>query len=212
MYYLRNNGEIEIDIKKSRFIAYATRVETIDEAQEIIQERRKQHFKARHHCSAFIIGDHQNIQRSSDDGEPSGTAGVPILEVLKQNELTNTLIVVTRYFGGIKLGKGGLIRAYSSATSTAVDELGIVQPTLQDELILTLDYSLFDPLQHDLEQQEVTIGEIQYTDKIQMQIFCDQVITEAIEQHLIQQFNNQIHLEIGQPRVVEKTIKKGAND
>lgn len=212
MYYLRNNGEIEIDVKKSRFIAYATRVETIDEAQEIIQERRKQHFKARHHCSAFIIGDHQNIQRSSDDGEPSGTAGVPILEVLKQNELTNTLIVVTRYFGGIKLGKGGLIRAYSSAASTAIDELGIVQPTLQDELILTLDYSLFDPLQHDLEQQEVTIGEIQYTDKIQMQIFCDQVITEAIEQHLIQQFNNQIHLEIGQPRVVEKTIKKGAND
>jgi len=108
---IRQDGETEIEIKKSRFICSLKRIQSEDEAKAFIQALKKEHWKANHHCSAYVLGENHEIQRSSDDGEPSGTAGVPILEVLKKNDLINMVAVVTRYFGGTKLGAGGLIRA-----------------------------------------------------------------------------------------------------
>src|SRR5699024_5195396 len=116
-YTIKGEGSHEVIIQKSRFIGYVKRVVTEEEAQSFIQTIKKKHHDATHNCSAYIIGDHDQIQKANDDGEPSGTAGVPMLEVLKRQTLKNTAVVVTRYFGGTKLGAGGLIRAYGSTTS-----------------------------------------------------------------------------------------------
>ena len=120
---IKDDVIFEEEIKKSRFICHLKRVTTEEAAREFINSIKKQHHKANHNVSAFTIGDHQEIQRSSDDGEPSGTAGVPMLEILKKRELTNLVAVVTRYFGGIKLGAGGLTRAYAGAAQAVVDQM-----------------------------------------------------------------------------------------
>src|SRR5699024_745979 len=116
-YTIKQAGSHEILIQKSRFIGYVERVTTEEEAQSFIQKIKKKHHDATHNCSAYIIGDRDQIQKANDDGEPGGTAGIPMLEVLKRMSLKNCAVVVTRYFGGIKLGAGGLIRAYSTTTS-----------------------------------------------------------------------------------------------
>ncbi len=134
-------------LKKSRFICSLKRVETEEEARDFIAQIKKEHHQANHNCMAYTIGDHQEIQRTSDDGEPSGTAGIPMLEILKKREITNVCAVVTRYFGGIKLGAGGLIRAYGGVVNHAIDEVGCVQFVEQEEICLTLDYNLFDSCQ-----------------------------------------------------------------
>ncbi len=121
--------EHELVIKKSRFIAHVAPARTTEEAEAAIAAVRKQYWDARHHCVAMIIGTHADQQRSSDGGEPSGTAGVPMLEVLRRRELTDLVAVVARYFGGVKLGAGGLVRAYSSAVSEALDVARVVRRT-----------------------------------------------------------------------------------
>ena len=129
-YTVNKSGSAQLVIQKSRFIGYIKRVETEEAAQKFIDTIKKKHYDATHNCSAYIIGEHDQIQKANDDGEPSGTAGVPILEVLKKQNLKDTAVVVTRYFGGIKLGAGGLIRAYGSTTSKAIKATGIVQRQL----------------------------------------------------------------------------------
>lgn len=118
---VRRAGEKEIVIKKSRFIGHVRPVETEDEAIAFIEEIKKKHWNATHNCSAYMIGERDEIQKQSDDGEPSGTAGKPILEVIKNQGLKNVAIVVTRYFGGIMLGAGGLIRAYTDGAVAAIE-------------------------------------------------------------------------------------------
>ena len=130
---IAKSGVSEIVIKGSRFICSLKRVHSEDEAKAFIQAVKKEHWKATHNCSAYLIGDQNEIQRAHDDGEPSGTAGVPMLEVLKKNDLRYVAAVVTRYFGGTKLGAGGLIRAYSRSVSTALKDIGI-QPLLFDKV------------------------------------------------------------------------------
>src|SRR5699024_1453395 len=119
-FTVKKEGSAEVMIKKSQFIGYVKRVETEEDAQAFIQSIKKKHHDATHNCSAYMVGEHDQIQKANDDGEPSGTAGVPILEVLKKKGLKDTAVVVTRYFGGIKLGAGGLIRAYGGTTSEAI--------------------------------------------------------------------------------------------
>src|SRR5699024_3884551 len=114
---IKEAGIHEISIQKSRFIGHIERVESVQEAQQFSQRIKKKNYNATQNCSAYLIGDFNDIQKANDDGEPSGTAGMPMLDALQKLELKNTVAVVTRYFGGIKLGAGGLIRAYSSATS-----------------------------------------------------------------------------------------------
>src|SRR5690625_2716627 len=126
-YTVNKSGSTELIIQKSRFIGYIKRVESEEAAQKFIDDIKKKHYDATHNCSAYIIGEHDQIQKANDDGEPSGTAGVPMLEVLKKQNLKDTAVVVTRYFGGIKLGAGGLIRAYGGTTSQAIRTTGIVK-------------------------------------------------------------------------------------
>lgn len=130
---VRPEGETEIEINRSRFISYVKRVETQEEAVAFIQEIKKKHWDATHNCSAYIVGENDQFQKMDDDGEPSGTAGKPILEVIKKKGLKDTAIVVTRYFGGIKLGAGGLIRAYGKSASAGVRAAGVVERILTRE-------------------------------------------------------------------------------
>lgn len=163
---IEKTSEGFLEISKSRFLTHINHVETEEEAQEFIQSIKKKYFDARHNCYAYIIGERSQIQKSSDDGEPSGTAGVPILEVLKKNELSDIVVVVTRYFGGIKLGAGGLIRAYGKATTTALDNGVIVKKTIFNRYELHLDYSLIGTLENYLHKQEIRIEDKAYTDKV----------------------------------------------
>ena len=131
----------ELVIKKSRFIARATHVESVDEADAVVAAVRKELWDARHSCVALVVGQRADRQRSSDDGEPSGTAGVPMLEVLRHRGLTDVVVVVTRYFGGVLLGAGGLVRAYSSSVSEVLDRATVVAREARVEVVLETDHA-----------------------------------------------------------------------
>ncbi|TWT27942.1 YigZ family protein [Planomicrobium sp. CPCC 101110] len=164
-------GEIadaEIIIQKSRFIGYAARAETEKGAIEFIDSIKAIHRSATHNCSAYLIGEHDSIQKANDDGEPSGTAGVPILEVLKKQGLKDTVVVITRYYGGIKLGGGGLIRAYGKATTEALNAAGIVERRLHHLMKISVDYSWLGKVENEIRQSEYLLKEIQYTDGVDL--------------------------------------------
>jgi uncharacterized YigZ family protein len=127
MRTIKQPGVHELEIRRSRFICALARVVTEEEAQAFIAARRRAHRDATHNCTAYILGEHGDITRNSDDGEPSGTAGLPMLEVLGRRGLTGVAAVVTRYFGGVKLGAGGLVRAYGQAVAETIDAVGVVE-------------------------------------------------------------------------------------
>ncbi|WP_020502089.1 YigZ family protein [Sciscionella marina] len=155
-------GTHEIEERRSRFIAALAPVEDEEQARAFIARRRRAEPNARHHCHAFVIGVPQREQRSSDDGEPAGTAGVPILEVLLRAELTATVAVVSRYFGGIKLGAGGLVRAYGGAVAAAVEAVGTVWRRRLELIVVTVDHALAGKLEHDLRQSGYAVRETSY--------------------------------------------------
>ncbi|XMB86738.1 YigZ family protein [Mycoplasmatota bacterium WC44] len=146
MKTIKDDIQNEIIIEKSRFICYMKRVESVDEATEFINKIKKDHWNASHNCSAFVIGKRSEIMRSSDDGEPSGTAGAPMLNSLKNNNLSDVVSVVTRYFGGTKLGAGGLIRAYSRSVSEAILKASIIETVEMKVITVTVDYSVANTL------------------------------------------------------------------
>jgi uncharacterized YigZ family protein len=136
------DAEAEIEVKRSRFLATAARVSSEDEARAVVERLRKQHWDARHHCSAMVVGPPPvPVQRSSDDGEPAGTAGAPMLEVLRGAGLSDTVVVVTRWFGGTLLGAGGLVRAYGDAVRAALEVAGTRERRLLRELDLEVDHA-----------------------------------------------------------------------
>lgn len=196
----------EEEIKKSRFICHLKRVYTEEEARAFISEIKKEHHKANHNCFAFTLGDRQEIQRSSDDGEPSGTAGVPMLEILKKREITNVCAVVTRYFGGIKLGAGGLIRAYAGSVGHALDQVGLVKFVTQEQLILTLDYGNYDGLQRFLSSQGLVISESEFLSDVTVKLFVDLDKTEQLLDNLVEQFSGKISAAKGDKQLVEVDI------
>ncbi len=161
-YTIKPYGQTEIEIQKSRFIAHAKRCVTEEEAKSFINQIKKDHPQANHNCAAYMIGEHDQIQKAMDDGEPSGTAGVPILEVIKKRELKDTCIVVTRYFGGIKLGAGGLIRAYSTSAKEAIDSAGVVLCKHMQKLDVTIDYPLLGKLENEVRQTSYRLESIDY--------------------------------------------------
>lgn len=167
---IANSASAQWEISKSRFLSYAAHVEDEQQAQDFITSIKKKHFDARHNCSAYIIGERGQIQKSSDDGEPSGTAGVPILEVLKKNDLSDIVLVVTRYFGGIKLGAGGLIRAYGKSATLALDAGTIVKKSVFNCYELILSYDLLGTLENYLHQNEIRIDGKDYTDSVKLTI------------------------------------------
>lgn len=183
-YMNHKNIETEIDIKKSRFISHIARTETEDDARLFIQKIKKEHREATHNCSAYIIGESALIQRADDDGEPSGTAGVPILEVLKRESLYNCTVVVTRYFGGVKLGAGGLIRAYSQSAAEAVKNSGKVflVPMIPTEIVL--DYTFTNKFEYFLGNENIEIKEQEYTDKVTYHLMIEESMVEKVRETL----------------------------
>lgn len=198
---IKEDGQAELEIKKSRFICSLKRIESEEEAKEFIQMIKKEHWKANHNCSAFVLGEQNEIQRSSDDGEPSGTAGVPMLEVLKKNELMNVVAVVTRYFGGTKLGAGGLIRAYSGAVANALHEIGIVQGILQQEVFTTIDYSLLGKLQHYLEQKNLQVKDTQFLENVTLCVMVEEV--HVFQDEVTDLLNGQVTFSEGTSSYIE---------
>jgi uncharacterized YigZ family protein len=156
-------GSHEIEIRKSRFICSVGRVESDDEARQFIAALKKEHWQANHNCSAYIVGDRGEIQRSSDDGEPSGTAGTPMLEVLRRMHLTDTVAVVTRYFGGTLLGAGGLIRAYGGVVSETVRLIGIVQRRMLHIVNVDVNHMLAGKLHNALSSSAFPEAMVTYT-------------------------------------------------
>ena len=203
---IKNDFIFEEEIKKSRFICHLKRVTSEEEAREFITSIKKQHHKANHNVSAFTIGEHQEIQRSSDDGEPSGTAGVPMLDILKKRELTNLVAVVTRYFGGIKLGAGGLIRAYAGSVNHAIDAVGLVKIVEQTQLDLHMDYGLFDNVSRYLPTAGLAVADSVFTDRVVISIFADTADIEQLKLDLIEQFHGKLDLTVGDKKLVEVAI------
>lgn len=160
---IKQFGESEIVEKKSRFLGKIKLVETEAEAIAYIENIKKQHWDARHNCFAYVIGANGETVRCSDDGEPSGTAGKPMLEVLQNQQLRNVVVVVTRYFGGVLLGTGGLVRAYTQATLEAIEKAGICTMTFVTVLTVQTDYNAIGRIKYLLAQEEITVLNEEYT-------------------------------------------------
>lgn len=168
---IKETYENTIVIQKSEFITRIFRCDSIEEVEEKLSWVRKKHYDAKHNCYAYILGDNQEIQKSSDDGEPQKTAGAPILDVLKKNNMTNILAVVTRYFGGILLGAGGLVRAYSSSTSECLKKAKLYDIKYQEKFSLTVSYQGYNTLLKVLPY--INILETSFTDMVILVASCD---------------------------------------
>jgi uncharacterized YigZ family protein len=201
---VKEAGTHEISIQKSRFIAHIKRAETESEAQEFIQALKKKHWDATHNCSAYLIGEHDQIQKSNDDGEPSGTAGVPILEVLKKRKLKDTVVVITRYFGGIKLGAGGLIRAYGKATSEGLDAVGVVERRLVQIIHIKIDYTWLGKIEKELRASEFKIKEIHYLDIVEIETYVDESEIQAFMDWIVELTNGQGKMVKGETGYLEE--------
>lgn len=181
-----SGGSDEIVEKKSRFIANVFSVSTEEEAMKIIEETKKKYWDARHNCYAFVIGERGEVTRCTDDGEPAGTAGRPILEVITGADIRNILVIVTRYFGGTLLGTGGLVRAYSQATQAGIAASKIVSREHGKKVIIETDYNGIGKLQYIAAQMELTTVDTEYSDKVIMKLLvredlCDSFVKKVVE-------------------------------
>jgi len=177
---VKGSATSEFQEKKSTFIGYIKRVNTEEEAKNFVNEIKSMHKEATHNVYAYIVGENKGIQRYSDDGEPQGTAGIPVLEVIKKNDLTDVAVVVTRYFGGILLGGGGLIRAYSKGASSAIEEAGVVEKVKGLKLRFTLEYDLIGKIQYLCGTNNWHIEDTIYTDKVELSLFTEVENKETI--------------------------------
>ena len=200
---IAKNTTYEQTIKKSRFICSIARVSSEEEAQQFITSIQAANKKATHNCFAYMIGDNDRIQRESDNGEPSGTAGIPILESLKLAKIHNVVAVVTRYFGGIKLGAGGLIRAYSNTTTEAIHQAGLVQRIKQAILKITVTYALHDPLLYYLKENNLEVAGEEYGVNVETSIYVNETELEDVKEKLINRFNDQRQITEGDQRFNE---------
>lgn len=205
-YTVKGYGENEIVIEKSRFICYINRATTEEEAIQFIQQIKKKHWDATHNCSAYIIGEHDQIQKANDDGEPSGTAGVPMLEVLKKKGLKDTVAVVTRYFGGIKLGAGGLIRAYGKAVSEGLKAAGIVERRLARVMHVTIDYTWLGKVENELRSSDYTIKDIHYLENVKLEIFVDETEKQTFIDWMTELTNGRAEIAEGETEYLETDV------
>lgn len=188
-------GEGEIVEKKSRFIATVRPVETEEEALAFIEEMKKKYWDARHNCSAFCIGSRGELTRCSDDGEPSGTAGRPMLEVLLGEELKNVAVVVTRYFGGVLLGTGGLVRAYTQAVKVGLEncKTGVMQYGTELEIIT--DYNGIGKILYLLGNAGIEPASSDYTDKVKLRIYLPVEKEAALEKEMVEATMGRVEFE-----------------
>lgn len=188
---IMKEAEVEEYIEKSRFIGYAKPVKTEEEAIEFIEVIKKKHRDATHNVPVYLIGAKFDVQRYSDDGEPSGTAGVPILSMLKNEGITDIAIVVTRYFGGIKLGTGGLVRAYTSSAKNALSEADVVDMVTYKIVELNFDYTLHGSILNFIStNSEYIIKDTEFTDKVLMKICVEEPSLEGFLERIVDLTNS----------------------
>lgn len=196
---VEKESNAEIIEKKSRFIAKLYPVSSEEEVLEILEKVRKKYWDARHHCWAFVLGEEQPLERCSDDGEPSGTAGKPILEVIRGAQLRNVLLVVIRYFGGTLLGTGGLVRAYTSSSKEAVQAADIVVRVSGYRLKIMTDYTGLGKIQYILAQKGIEIEDSEYAENVILKI----VLPKDEEQGLIKEITETTNAQAKVERVEE---------
>lgn len=205
MFTIVKDFRQETVIEKSRFICTLKKVENEAQAQEFIKNIKKEFWDATHNCSAYIIDD--LAQRSSDDGEPSGTAGLPMLEVLRKNKLTNTAVVVTRYFGGIKLGAGGLVRAYTNSVAGAVRDSGIAEKVMMGRYFFLDNLNDVGKILNILYQQQLfEIAEVEYGLRAKVILCMKESDKQQAEAWLTEKLNKAVELELEAREVVEVPV------
>lgn len=203
-------GEGEIVEKKSRFIATVRPIETEEEAVAFVNEMKKKYWDARHNCSAFVIGSRQEVTRCSDDGEPAQTAGRPMLDVLLREGITNVAVVVTRYFGGVLLGTGGLVRAYQSATQAGLAASKIIEKRQGKKLIIHTDYNGLGKLQYLFGQQKTAILDTEYAADVVLTILVPVEQKDFLYKEITEQTNGTAQMEWGEDAVyalIDKTVQ-----
>ncbi|SNS36003.1 uncharacterized protein, YigZ family [Anaerovirgula multivorans] len=186
---LFDRGKDEIIIEKSRFIGYAKPVYSEESAIQFVEEIKAKHKDATHNVPAYVIGDRNEIQRYSDDGEPSGTAGIPVLEVIKKEDLRNVAIVVTRYFGGVKLGTGGLVRAYTKGAKIALEAARIIVKRAHKMIHVRIDYTLLGKIQNEILQNKYLLKETQYDDAVHFYVYVKKDEVETFLKQLTEWTN-----------------------
>lgn len=185
-FTVKDEGRAEFEERKSIFIGSAKRVYNEDEARNFINEVKSTYKDAKHNVYAYVIGENMGIQRYSDDGEPQGTGGIPVLETIKKNGITDTAIVVTRYFGGILLGTGGLVRAYSKGASMAIKESSIVEKVKGRGLHILLEYDMLGKVQYAFEQNNWFIDNIDYADKVCIKTTCESTKIDMVSKVIVE--------------------------
>ena len=178
---LHSFGSDEYIVEKSTFIGYAKPIKSEEEAVEFINEIKKKHKDATHNVWAYTVGETMNIQRYSDDGEPQGTAGIPTLEVIKKEDLRDVVVVVTRYFGGIKLGAGGLVRAYTKGAKVGIEASQIIEKVKYKEVGITIDYNQIGKVQNEIMNMGYTIKDTLYTDKVQIIVYSREEDVQSLK-------------------------------
>lgn len=206
---IKKNVQSEIVVKKSKFICNLIKIETQEESESIIKQIKKKYYDARHNCIAYrVIEDEKIIERSSDDGEPSGTAGGPMLNILQKNDFCNVLVVVTRYFGGILLGTGGLVRAYSEAIIEAINDAEKIEKCIGIEVEVEIEYNNLEKFKHYCKINNILIVDFVYSDII----FCKIQLQESFKKRLLEDFDtkkiNLIDLKLLSKKLIDKCITK----
>ena len=197
--YLTVTGpaEAEIEVKRSKFIAHVSPATSVEEAEAFIAEVRRRHAQATHNVPAYAVGLEVETQRSSDDGEPSGTAGRPVLEVIKKSALRNVAIVVTRYFGGTLLGTAGLIRAYGQAASAGVATAGIERRVLHRSLSISVEYPLLGRVQNAIKRAGYVVEDVTYLEKVTVKVAIPMDAAQAFAERMVELTRAQIQVEEG---------------
>lgn len=202
---IKKGTQAEIVEKKSKFIANLFPIESVEEAEELIKEVKKKYHDARHNCVAYrIVEDNQIIEKSSDDGEPSGTAGAPMLNILQKNNLANILIVVTRYFGGTLLGTGGLVRAYSDSLLKAIEQSQKIQKCQGIEMIVIGEYSEFDNFKYYCKNNNIFITNVEYSGFVE----CKIELEDDKKEKLLKDFETKAIILKDVKEIIKKYITK----
>lgn len=203
------DGTAAYEIQKSKFYAYTAHVETEAQAREFVTAIKKKHFDARHNCSAWILGADGSQQKSNDDGEPGGTAGNPILEAIKQHGLTNVVVVVTRYFGGIKLGAGGLIRAYNHTASLGLEATPQVEIKPFCQVSAEIEYTLLGTVENWIRTQGIRTREADYLDKVTVKLLVEPHDVEKIKEALTDITAARCTITAAEPEYLALPIRQG---
>ena len=208
MRVVYTGGEGEITEKKSHFIATVKPVQSEEEAVAFINETKKKYWDARHNCSAFVIGERQELTRCSDDGEPAQTAGRPMLDVLLREKITDAAVVVTRYFGGVLLGTGGLVRAYQAATQAGLAASRLIEKCKGQQLLVHTDYNGLGKLQYLIAQQNLTLIDTVYTEKVELQLMVPAEQQQEVEKEIVEATNGSARISWGEKVLYALVDKK----